>query len=525
MKKYAFPVLFILALFLISSVSASELSDDNLTEIDEDMESTFHNTTFADLSQKINDTPENQTLTLTDDYQYDGGDIHGIVISKSITIDGAGHTIDANHSSRIFNVTADNVVLKNINFVNGNALGKYFNSEVGGGAIHWTGANGQVFNCSFTNNTGSGIEDDPFDKEDETVVGEDGQILHVVRTRPMGARINEGGAITWRGENGTVSNCTFRNNHVGYPDGGGAICWRGNNGKITDSVFLNNGAWVGCAVEWRGENGLILSSKFFNRGLTDNGIFWSGNNGTVRNSILISPDGRNVINMYNQDLSADFNYWGDDISNPNQYAKPDNVNYWYVSTDTNVSFDRLEINSSFVLVNSIPEASPKILSNDLTIYYGLNMFRIQVFDRNGNPAGYADITFYINNHEYHRITDGNGYASLDFKLKPGSYDIFSQYGGVIVKNKIKVKTTLITKNIYKKVKKSAKFKIKVLNSKGKAFKKQNVKIRFKGKTYKLKTNKNGIAIFKVPKNLKAGKYTIKTNCNGITNSNRIIVKK
>ena len=153
------------------------------------------------------------------------------------------------------------------------------------------------------------------------------------------------------------------------------------------------------------------------------------------------------------------------------------------------------------------------------------MFRIQVFDRNGNPAGYADITFYINNHEYHKVTDGNGYASLGFKLKPGIYDIFSQYGGVIVKNKITVKTTLITKNLYKKVKKSAKFKIKVLNSKGKAFKKQSVKIKFKGKTYKLKTNKNGIAIFKVPKNLKAGKYTIKTNCNGLSNSNRIIVKK
>ena len=68
MKKYAFPVLFILVLFLISGVSALELSDDNLTEIDEDREVTFHNTTFEDLSQKINDTPETQTLTLTDDY-------------------------------------------------------------------------------------------------------------------------------------------------------------------------------------------------------------------------------------------------------------------------------------------------------------------------------------------------------------------------------------------------------------------------------------------------------------------------
>ena len=102
--------------------------------------------------------------------------------------------------------------------------------------------------------------------------------------------------------------------------------------------------------------------------------------------------------------------------------------------------------------------------------------------------------------------------------------IFTQYGDAIVKNKITVKSTLITKNVYKKVKKSANFKVKVLNSKGNAYKKQIVKIKFKGKTYKLKTNSKGIATFKIPKNLKAGKYVIKTTFNGLTNSNRITVK-
>lgn len=52
-----------------------------------------------------------------------------------------------------------------------------------------------------------------------------------------------------------------------------------------------------------------------------------------------------------------------------------------------------------------------------------------------------------------------------------------------------------------------------------------VKVKFKGKTYKLKTNSKGIATFKIPKNLKKGKYTIKTTYNGLTNSNKIIVKK
>ena len=95
----------------------------------------------------------------------------------------------------------------------------------------------------------------------------------------------------------------------------------------------------------------------------------------------------------------------------------------------------------------------------------------------------------------------------------------------MVKNRIVVKSTLKTKNVSKKVKKSGKFTVKVLNSKGKAYSKQTVKIKFKGKTYNLKTNKKGIATFKLSKNLKAGKYTIKTTCNGLTNSNKITVKK
>ena len=46
-----------------------------------------------------------------------------IVIEKSITIDGNNHTIDAPDVSRVFWVKADNVVIKNINFVNSKADG------------------------------------------------------------------------------------------------------------------------------------------------------------------------------------------------------------------------------------------------------------------------------------------------------------------------------------------------------------------------------------------------------------------
>ena len=65
----------------------------------------------------------------------------------------------------------------------------------------------------------------------------------------------------------------------------------------------------------------------------------------------------------------------------------------------------------------------------------------------------------------------------------------------------------------------------MLNTKGKAFAKQTVKVKFRGKTYKLKTKKNGIAKFAVSKKLKAGKYTIKVTYKGLNNVNKIKVIK
>ena len=135
------------------------------------------------------------------------------------------------------------------------------------------------------------------------------------------------------------------------------------------------------------------------------------------------------------------------------------------------------------------------------------------------------VKFTVKGKTYKVKTNKNGVATLKIALKPGKYTVNVAYGSAKVNSKITVKTTLITKNLSKKVKKSAKFKVKVLTSKGKAYANKVVKVKFKGKTYKIKTNGKGIATFKVPKNLKVGKYTIKTTCNGLTNTNKIIVKK
>ena len=530
-----------------------------------------HNVTgdFYDLLVKIHNTPEGGLLVLDRDYQFTNGSNKGILISKSITIDGNGHTLNGNKSSRIFNITAGDVVIRNVNFINGNAFGQYFsNSDIGGGAIYWSGSNGFVENCNFTQNSGWGIENDPFECN-MIILEDDGMIFYGMKMRPMGAKTNEGGAIVWKGENGTVSRCIFTHNSVGYPNTGGAICWRGDSGKIIESEFYENDAWCGSAIAWIGNNGTILSSTIANSTFFDGGIYWFGENGFIRDSILLGNDYRAALRTSGGSVDADYNFWGDTLNNPNQEYKINNVTKWLVMNFThngefvkkgqkvviswditnlidkngNVSKYYALINKSgefeytatkdgylvITLVNGIinvnVDSKDKITSKDQTSYYSSKTtYKVRISDVNGKVVG-KYVKFTINGKTYSVKTDKNGVATLKINLKPGKYNVNIAYGSAKAKNKITVKTTLITKDISKKVKNPGLFIVQVLNSKGKSYAKQVVKIIFKGNIYKIKTNSMGLAILKIPQNLKVGKYTVKTTYNGLTNTNKIIVKK
>jgi hypothetical protein len=175
--------------------------------------------------------------------------------------------------------------------------------------------------------------------------------------------------------------------------------------------------------------------------------------------------------------------------------------------------------------NTSPAAPDSIASSDLKTYYSKSTsFKVTVMS-GGKPVTGGTVIFTIKNTKYSVNIGSNGVAVLTMKLKPGTYLVTSTYGGVSVQNKIVIKKSIITKNVSKKYKKAGKFTVKVLNSKGKPYAKQKVKIKLKGKTYTVKTNKKGIATFKLPKSLKVGKYTIKTTCNGLTVSNKLTVKK
>ena len=169
------------------------------------------------------------------------------------------------------------------------------------------------------------------------------------------------------------------------------------------------------------------------------------------------------------------------------------------------------------------EVLKRITANrDLTMYYGAGKyFRVNVADDYGKPASGVKVKFTVSGKSYTKTADGSGYASFKVTQKPGKYTITVEYKGFKVSNRITVKTTLITKDIKVKKAKTIKFTAKLLNSKGKVLKNKKITFKFKGKTYKVKTNRKGKAVLKITKKYRKGKYTITSKYGKLKIKNRI----
>ena len=161
-------VIYILILLIFSICILSPISaGDNASYVD--TQSTISDGNFKELSTLVQNTSMGDTLVLDKDYKFDNSTdsdyAQGIALDF-ITIDGAGHIIDADGQSRIFR-TFNNVTLNNIGLINayadyGGAI--YSNltvtcnnvsfenngAKVTGGAIFTYFAN--LNNCSFNSN-------------------------------------------------------------------------------------------------------------------------------------------------------------------------------------------------------------------------------------------------------------------------------------------------------------------------------------------------------------------------------------
>ena len=274
-KKVIIITFLLLAIFTLSAVSANEnltatgegilqenpsqeieLSNDGvngdiISSSEGEIISEKDDGTFTALQNKINNASDGSTIILENDYAYDKGfKTSGINISKPLTIDGNGHTIDAKESSRIFKCFDNKIILKNINFYNA----KY---KFEGGAIH-NEANLEIYNCNFINNCV--YYNDYYTYTDvDRISG--GAIYSTNNLILSNCKFDSnsadqawfaafGGALSCNG-NVEITNCIFNKNDAGnaYGNGGdgGAIYNKGNL-NVYKSKFTNNYGDDGSAI-------------------------------------------------------------------------------------------------------------------------------------------------------------------------------------------------------------------------------------------------------------------------------------
>jgi hypothetical protein len=173
-----------------------------------------------------------------------------------------------------------------------------------------------------------------------------------------------------------------------------------------------------------------------------------------------------------------------------------------------------------VIADEANKSSTEISANDKTSYVDYKDTFVVKLTSGGVALAEKPVRITLNNVEYDKVTDSNGQASVDFKLKTGTYVVSYSFDGddnctasngsstLTVKSDIKTSIKLIdkSKKVHCEGVKSV-FKIKLVDVYGKALSGKKVKIKIRGKTYSAKTNKNGVAKFYV--NLKKGNNKVK----------------
>ena len=397
-------ILIICMLFTISAISAADCStdtvsvtnvtvnaasgdvanDNNLaTENDGKILAVADAGDITALRNKIAAVDAEGTVYLENDYSIAGY----ASISKSITIDGQGHTIDGKGSYRAFYMSTSgiNVVFKNITFTNCKA------TSSGGGAI-WSSTSNkassiEIINCTFKDNVASGVYggavylaatnyvkviNSTFTGNKATGSNKYAGAAYIAGS-PTNCEIinstfeNNAGTGTYGGavylytpNNVNIFNVTFRgNNATGSSRYGGAIYIGGSptNCEIVKSTFINNLAYSG-ALYISGKSGsdyLIDECNFIDNKATQmsSAIYVSNANINVNNSVFLNND-MSAIYISSSTYNANNNWWGnteDDFNSP-KYSlysgkKADDWLFLKLETDDSTGTATISLNNLY----------------------------------------------------------------------------------------------------------------------------------------------------------------------------------
>ena len=219
----------------------------------------------------------------------------------------------------------------------------------------------------------------------------------------------------------------------------------------------------------------------------------------------------------------------------------DGKNYYALTDDGGLfSFDvNLKVGSHIISFNNPYdglyasynlEILPTIYANDLVkVIYSGSYYSASFLNKKGQPLKNHKVYIIINGINYTQKTNARGILELPMNLKPGNYIVtaVNPQTGEYVQNTLKILPSIVkNKNIVMYVGQNLIYKVQII---GKNFlpvgKGVGVIFKINGVNYKVKTDKNGWAKFKLIKaKLKPGKYKISLNYNSYSVSNTVKVK-
>ena len=564
MKEYIKKTMKILMIFAIlflvaGAVSASEnVTDDDASVSSSDAEIISAKATgsFTELQNIINKAKKGDTINLNKNYAYANGDSEdGIVISKSISINGNGAVLDGKDTARIFVITeiydeenydetGTSVLLKNLAFINGKA-------EIGGAILVDYECSLNVSDCEFKNNKAIGI---PV-KDEIPTTGFGGAIyssgtLDVKNSRFIqNNATEEGGAIyTGDAEQFNVLNCNFTKNEANSggaisalyliasasnfidnsASSGGAIFSGYYDSKldIRKSLFKSNQGGSGGAIEFHG-TAKISESQFVNNTGMDGGAIFAGGD-----ELKLTIDKSSFI-----DNSASEYGGAIDFDSSNAKTSISNTLFKSNTADSGGSISnalhKIKLTNTTFEDNTNEEVSIKSKAFK-TYYKSGKAFKVTVISRiTKEPIANAKVALRLihaapskdsSAKTLYATTNSKGIASFKTisKLKPNyytwGYDMTVKgYGSAWGGYSISVNIPTMTKapKVVAKLKASKDFKVTVKNKMNKkAVKNCKVKVKVytgkKYKTYKIKTDKKGVAKLNT-KILKKGTHKVEVS--------------
>ena len=152
--------------------------------------------------------------------------------------------------------------------------------------------------------------------------------------------------------------------------------------------------------------------------------------------------------------------------------------------------------SSVVVKEHVPVI--KLTGSNLNMLYTSGKYFKVRLTSDGQALPSQKVKITINGKTYTRTTDKNGYASIKISLAPKAYTVKATYGNLTVTKKGTVKSIITAKNINsKRSAKTVKIKVTLKKVNGKYLKNKKITLKFNKKTFKVKTNKKGVATFTI----------------------------